>query len=261
MNELILSLRNFSLRIAILLMLVLTFAVGLWGVIGGGGMKITGAISAVTFAIVYTTFAVHAIDNDDKAVKVSSVMLAAYAVSLLNALINLGDYPDFTGIMFGGDSAESWAYGIARASAPYTLLMNVLITGALIWGIKDVNKKFTVAWFVALIGQGVTSIGAFVLLAGSDNYDVYSSINNIGSVFGGIMIVILLFTGSRPKRQTAQPLHPSAKIPVQPQQPASSSTEQQSRKTEMLVRLKELLDSGVLTQQEFDEEKRKILNG
>lgn len=260
MNELILSLRNFSLRIAILLMFVLTLVIGLWGIIGGGSMKITGVVGAVTIALVYITFAVHAIDNDDKAVKVSYVMLAAYAVSLLNALMNWGDYPDFAGMIFSGDSVEDWAYGVAQASAPYSLLANVLIAGALIWGIRDVNKKFTIAWIVALIGQGVTCIGAFVLFSGSYDFGVYTSINNIGSVFGGIMIVILLFTGGRAKQQTAQTLRPSAEMTAQPQPPAAPSAGQPGR-MEMLVRLKELLDSGVLTQEEFDEEKRKILNG
>ena len=140
-------------------------------------MKITGVISAVTIALFYTTFAVHAIDNDDKAVKVSYVMLAAYAVSLLNVLINTGDYPDFTGMILGGDSVESWAYGVVLTSAPYSLVMNLLMMGALIWGMKDVNKRFSIVWLIALIAQGISCIGILILYLEPHNNQKQSEIS------------------------------------------------------------------------------------
>lgn len=269
MNNIILSLRNFSLRAAVAIAFVLTIVVGLWGIIGGGGMKITGVISAVTIALVYTTFAVHAIDNDDKAVKVSYVMLAAYTVSLLNVLINMGDYPDFTGMILGGDSVESWAYGIAFASAPYTLLMNLLMTGGLIWGMKDVNKRYYIVWLIALIAQVISCIGILVLFTDNSRYDLYTIFNNISSAFAMLLVAALLIMGGRrlspalPKRKGGCAVKPD----VSPQPLESSQTSQavagggaMTEKTKRLFELKELLDSGVLTQAEFDSEKKKILN-
>lgn len=277
MNNLILSLRNFSLRAAVAIAFVLTIVVGLWGIIGGGGMKITGVISAVTIALVYTTFAVHAIDNDDKAVKVSYVMLVAYAVSLLNVLINTGDYPDFTGMILGGDSVENWSYGIALASAPYTLLMNLLMTGGLIWGMKDVNKRFSIVWLIALIAQGISCIGILILFTDNSRYDLYTIFNNISGAFAMLLVVVLLFMGGRsltpvlPKGEGGDTVKPDVlpqplKSSLQPslQSPQTSQTvadgDAMTEKTKRLFELKELLDSSVLTQTEFDSEKKKILN-
>lgn len=277
MNNIILSLRNFSLRAAVVIAFVLTIVVGLWGIIGGGGMKITGVISAVTIALVYTTFAVHAIDNDDKAVKVSYVVLTAYAVSLLNALINMGDYPDFAGMILGGDSVENWSYGIALASAPYTLLMNLLMTGGLIWGMKDVNKRFSIVWLIALIAQGISCIGILILFTDNSRYDLYTIFNNISGAFAMLLVVVLLFMGGRsltpalPKGEGGYAVKPDVspqplKSSLQPslQSPQTSQTvadgDAMTEKTKRLFELKELLDSGVLTQTEFDSEKKKILN-
>ena len=259
MNNLILSLRNFSLRITILLTFVLLIVVGSCSIGSSGGMKITAVLTAVASALMYMTIAVHSIDDDDKAVKVSYVMLFAYVVSLFNALTrDFPDIGDFFSIMFDEGGIEGWTYNFCRAAAPYALLMNVLMTGALIWGIRDVNKKFTVAWYVALIGYGISCISTFLLFSDNCDYGVYTSISNVGNFFGIMQFVILLFIGGRTKRQTAQSLCVSSEIPVDSRQPAEPTRQQDWM--EGLASLKELLDSGVLTQEEFDEEKRKILN-
>ena len=259
MNNLILSLRNFSLRIMILLTFVLLIVVGSCSIGSSGGMKITAVLTAVASALMYMTIAVHSIDDDDKAVKVSYVMLFAYVVSLFNALTrDFPDIGDFFSIMFDEGGIEGWTYNFCRAAAPYALLMNVLMTGALIWGIRDVNKKFTVAWYVALIGYGISCISTFLLFSDNCDYGVYTSISNIGNFFGIMQFVILLFIGGRTKRQTAQSLCVSSEMPVDSRQPAEPTRQQGWM--EGLASLKELLDSGVLTQEEFDEEKRKILN-
>lgn len=274
MNNIILSLRNFSLRAAVAIVFVLTIVVGIWGVLGGGGLKITGVVGVVTMALMYVTFTVHAIDVDDKAVKVSYVMLAAYAVSLLNVLINMGDYPDIIGMILGGDSVESWAYGVVLTSAPYSLVMNLLMMGALIWGMKDVNKRFSIVWLIALIAQGISCICILILFTDNSRYDLYTIFSNISGAFGVLLVAALLIMGGRsltptlPKREGGYAVKPD--VSPQPLESSlqSSQTSQpvtdgdvMTEKTKRLFELKELLDSGVLTQTEFDSEKKKILNG
>lgn len=268
MNNIILSLRNFSLRAAVAIVFVLTIVVGIWGVLGGGGLKITGVVGVVTMALMYVTFTVHAIDVDDKAVKVAYVMLAAHLISMFNVFLNFGDYPDFTSSILGSGEAELWAYGMVLASAPYTLLMNLLMMGALIWGMKDVNKRFSIVWLIALIAQGISCIGILILFTDSW-YDLYTIFNNISSAFATLLVAALLIMGGRsltpalPKREGGYAVKPD----VSPQLLESSQTSQavadgdaMTEKTKRLFELKGLLDSGVLTQTEFDSEKKKILN-
>lgn len=274
MNNIILSLRNFSLRIAVVIAFALTTVVGLWGVLGGGGLKITGVVGVVTMALMYVTFTVHAIDVDDKAVKVAYVVLAAHLISMFNVFLNVGDCPDFTSSIFGSGEAEQWAYGVVQASAPYTLLMNLLMTGALIWGMKDVNKRFSIVWLIALIAQGISCIGILILFTDNSRYDLYTIFNNISGAFAMLLVVVLLFMGGRsltpaiPKGEGGYAVKPD--VSPQPlksslQSPQTSQTvadgEAMAEKTKRLFELKELLDSGVLTQTEFDSEKKKILNG
>lgn len=277
MTNLILSLRNFSLRAAVVITFVLTIVVGLWGVLGSGGLKITGVVGVVTMALMYVTFTVHAIDVDDKAVKVAYVVLAAHLISMFNVFLNVGDCPDFTSSIFGSGEAEQWAYGVVLASAPYTLLMNLLMTGGLIWGMKDVNKRFSIVWLIALIAQGISCIGVLILFTDNSRYDLYTIFNNISGAFAMLLVVVLLFMGGRsltpalPKGEggyavkpdvSPLPLKSSLQPSLQSSQTSQSVTDgdAMTEKTKRLFELKELLDSGVLTQTEFDSEKKKILN-
>lgn len=85
--------------------------------------------------------------------------------------------------------------------------------------------------------------GIVLLCKDQDEFDIQYN-NGRSSVYVG-------------QQQYIAPQHPQTQV----QQPSVTENKKQPKsKAEQLVELKNLLDNGVLTQEEFDSEKQKILN-
>ena len=69
-----------------------------------------------------------------------------------------------------------------------------------------------------------------------------------------IILIVILFIIGKPQSKNA------IKTPQQAPNNSQQSCSDISGKSEELMKLKSLLDAGVLTQEEFDSEKKKILN-
>ena len=115
------------------------------------------------------------------------------------------------------------------------LLLSIMGIGALIMGLS---------WIVSVLLGVIGFIEGIVLLCKDQNdFDIKYN-DGISSVYTG-------------QYQHAAPQQPQAA----PRQQAETDGGNKSKsKAEQLVDLKKLLDNGVLTQEEFDDEKRKILN-
>lgn len=264
MNDLILRLRGFSLRWAVVIMFVCSIAVGLISIIGGHNLGLTGLVTAISAAFLYVTLAVHAIDNDEQAVKISYIVIVAYIVSAISGFVTLKGSPDFAGSMvndiFNGNSAtssiESWTVGTVISQAPYSTLMNVLMIVAWALGFKYINKRYMFAWIMGMAGQIIVGFGTLLIfIHGITQYDTFTMLNNIGSAVTLLFLIALLTINDKKAVETKKEVKPIISEKPQPvEQP------QTSNKTQQLFQLKELLDSGILTQAEFDAEKKKILN-
>lgn len=77
MKEVILSLRKFSLRWSIVIVFAATLIVGLFSLFNGKSLGLTAIITALTITLFYVTFAVQAIEKDEKAVITSCIFMAA----------------------------------------------------------------------------------------------------------------------------------------------------------------------------------------
>lgn len=177
MKEVILSLRKFSLRWSIVIVFAATFIVGLFSLFNGKSLGLTAIITSLTITLFYVTFAVQAIEKDEKAVVTSCIFMAAMLCSIGGSFRTFNESPDFgnmlLGDVFGGnDSMQNWAYESVESSAPYTLLMNILMLVGFFISINNIKKKFVFAWWVAIIAQIVSTWGTFVVFVDS-NLKVY----------------------------------------------------------------------------------------
>ena len=264
MNDLILRLRGFSLRWAVVIMFVCTIAIGLISIIGGHNLGLTGLVTAISAALLYVTLTVHAIENEEQAVKLSYIIIVANVVSAISSFVALKDSPDFAGSMandiLNGNSAissiESWTVGTVISQAPYSTLMNALMIIAWGLGFKYISKRYMLAWMTGMAAQIILGFGTLLIfLYGVTQYDTFSMCNNISMVVTVIFLIALLTINDKKVIESKPQTRP-----ITLEKPQSIEQPQTSNKTQQLFQLKELLDSGILTQAEFDAEKKKILN-
>lgn len=256
MKEAILSLRKISLRLTIVMMFVVSIAVGLFSLASGGSLGITGMVMAITIALFYVTFAVYAIEDDKRATITSYIFISAYIISMLGSFRAFNESPDFSSMiindfLFGNGSVDSWAIQTVSTSAPYTMLMNILMLVGFFYSFRSVSKKFNVAWWMATIAQLVSTCGSFVILM-NYNYSTYTVCNNISGVIAIILMITLLCIGGKNKINNASA--------IQGVTYKSQNKNDITSKSQELIKLKELLDSGILTEEEFNNEKKKILS-
>ena len=94
-------------------------------------------------------------------------------------------------------------------------------------------------------------MGTLVILM-NENYSTFTVCNNISSVIAVILMITLLCIGGKNKVSNTI----TGKVAAH----ANKNNKDITSKSNELIKLKELLDSGVLTEEEFDNEKKKILN-
>lgn len=258
MNTIILSLRKFSLRLAIIIFVLgIPLTICILNGVEGRALGITTIGTVISMAFFYITFAAHAIEDDKKTPVTIYLFIAAHAVSLLGALSAFDESPDFSNMIImdlltDDNNIETWANQTAKTTAPYIAIVNIFMLAGLFYSQKSVNKRFNVAWWLE-IAICLCSVLAVLSILTADNFSIYSIFSNIGDVLGIIFLVILFIIG---KPQSKNEI----KTPQQAPDKSQQSRSDVSSKSEELLKLKSLLDAGVLTQEEFDSEKRKILN-
>ena len=206
----------------------------------------------------YITFAVHAIENEQKALRTAYLFVAAYAITLIGSFSSFNESPNFStmiveDIITGDNSIEEWTNRTVASSAPYTILMNMFMLTGLFYPLQSINKRFNASWRLAIAAQLCSTISVLSILI-ANNFNIFSIFNNISGVLAFILIVILFFKGGK-----TESTHGNI-ISLQTPTPSPQVHNDIPSKSEELTKLKSLLDAGVLTQEEFDIEKKKILN-
>lgn len=256
MKEIILSLRKISLRLTIVIMFIASIVVGLFSLANGRSLGVTGIVMAITITLFYVTFTVYAIEDDKKAVRTSYIFISACIISMLGSFSAFNESPDFANmivddIFSGNNSLGSWANQTVSSSAPYTMLMNVLMLVGFFYSFRSVSKKFKATWWLGVMAQIFSACGTLVILM-NENYSTFTVCNNISSVIAVILMITLLCIGGKNKVSNTI----TGKVAAH----ANKNNKDITSKSNELIKLKELLDSGVLTKEEFDNEKKKILN-
>lgn len=265
MNKFILSLRKLSLRWVIVAVPVI-----FWG----SGALFTDydsdrlyylfcLFTTVAIACFYITFAIHAIKDERRALKTSYLFIAACAVLLLEssnaialmapiglAIIFPFHFFEHIGSIY--EKAEFMFLGSSETEVFLVALMNLFMLTGLLYSTRSVSQRYKSAWRMAIVAQAFSACGVLmVVITGSRN------LGGILNIFSGlvsfVLFVLLLVIGGKERKNME-------KSNMQTPTPSPQVHNDISSKSEELTKLKSLLDAGVLTQEEFDSEKKKILN-
>lgn len=264
MNKNILTLlRSFSLRkvlgFTLLTVVVVTIACMVVGIANGfsetqmmHSIGSASVISTICGMLVSITFVSQAVSDDDKAVVTSWILILAYIVSLIGSFLLFGD-SDYGMQSYGQDFAKM---NMALKTYPYTMITSLISIAGMLYSAKDVRQKFKVVWWIAILASAVSGCGALSLSMSIFNYNTYETCTIIAYVVSLVFIVMLFYIG---KRET-EGQQCSDTVSTTSSNNEQSSKSDMTNKGQELMKLKELLDANVLTQEEFDTEKKKILN-
>ena len=260
-NNGILMLRSWSLRWILVLFILISIIVSVYCVNSDSSLGMMAVLAALGGMLLYAVLTVRAVEDDNKATMTAYIFILAYFISFIGSFANLKDSPGimelgYMGLsdsILGGTSLDDWTMQTLSSALPYTIIMNLMIIGGLLYALQSVRKKFVSVWWAALVTHAISGIGGLLWLV-TDNYQTFQTFNNIGCFTGFVFFAMLFVVGGR--ERTAQS---PAFIPVSPvaEQPAHSGIVDKGQE---LLKLKELLDAGILTQEEFDKEKSNILN-
>ena len=264
MNKNILTLlRSFSLRkvigFTLLTVVVITIACLVIGITNGFSetqmkniMGFASVISTMGSMLVYSTFVAQAVSNDDKAIVTSCILIVAYIVSLIGSFLLFGD-SDYGMQSYGQDFAK---LNMALTTYPYAMITSLIFIAGMLYSAKDVRQKFKVVWWIAVLASSISGCGALSLSMSIFNYNAYETCTIIASVVSLVFMIMLFYIG---KRETEEQ-QCSDTIATTASNKEQSSKSDLTNKGQELMKLKELLDANIITQEEFDTEKRKILN-
>ena len=143
MDTIILSLRKFSLRLVMIITFAISFLTGFFSLINGKSLGITAILSVIGIVFFYITFAVHAIENEQKALRTAYLFVAAYVITLIGSFSSFNESPNFStmiveDIITGDNSIEEWANRTVASSAPYTILMNMFMLTGLFYPLQSI---------------------------------------------------------------------------------------------------------------------------
>ncbi|MDE6485486.1 MAG: SHOCT domain-containing protein [Duncaniella sp.] len=262
MNNIILSLRKFSLRWAIIILFIPSFIATFSSLKSGGSMLIAAIIMFLCSALFFATWCAHAIIDVKKAITILYIMLGASLINIIAQWSTINEPVDFesmiTDYIFGNDTAgDYFIYTRAMSSYPTQLLGSLAAAASFIYAYPFVIKQYRFCWVCMIICYSVTFLNLFLLVMDADYLNTYSSINLVISLISFITYIILFYQGNASSDPRAENSITGVYEPIS--KSIQSSCTNFEDKTKQLTKLKELLDSGVLSQEEFDNEKAKIL--
>lgn len=262
-NNILALLRSFSLRKVIGFTLLSVFVIAIACVIVGikngnsdskmmYSMGLISVISTIGSLLIYTTFVAQAVGNDNKAIVTSWIFIVAYVISLI------GSFSAFSDAHYDAETlgVDFTRMDMAFKTYPYMMLTSLITIGGMLYSAKEVRQKFKVAWWIFISASAISGCGALSLCMSIFNYEAYETCTNIGAVVSLIFIIILFYIGKQ--EPAGQYYNDTDAANVSPKE--VSSTSAMKNKTQELMKLKELLNANILTQDEFDREKAKILN-
>jgi len=265
MDEIILRLRKLSIRWAMVIMFGMTIITGLMSFKDGSGtVALTAVVTAIGAILFYGTWSAHAIADISKVKITLYILIAAILINMVGQWNTLNETVDFEGAVtdsiFGDETAmNNLIYSRAVSSYPTQLIQILLSAGAFIYALRWVDKRFRFCWISQIVLYGICLLSLGLLIRDSGNFNLYKDLTNIITWLSAIVYIIIFVQGNNNTRvanQTQSTIAtPPTSYPVT--EPHKTSFED---KTKNLLKLKELLDAGVLSQEEFDTEKSKILN-
>lgn len=250
MDNIVLKIRGLGLRIWILIAIVLSLLAMLpmTSSVSVTGYEASCILGLISTAILLGSILAYATTDMLKA-KIALIFVAVgFFVGVLGVFVAFKDVA--SGILFEflnalspvtlNDLGECYA----QNGATFIMLQNIALCVAVGITLSSCNKRFMVPCILMLCSLALSFLVIILFNTKDISYEKYIMYNAYVQVLSSIAIIWLLVIGGNSK-QTSQ---------------NKSITQSTDNSTEKLLELKKLLDSGVLTQEEFDEEKKTLLS-
>lgn len=195
--------------------------------------------------------------NDNKKMSTIVWLIIAGAVFGIIAIFKtfgglIGCLIDFSNSFSRTDLSGITEYYINQ-SAICQIIKDIIFVIAFAIGISSVKNKYKLPWILMLIFYALTALNLMAYKSEVYLYGEYGMINSCLGLISLTILIILLVKGG--DADTA-----SKNVSIS-QNTNSNATlySTVAQKSEILIQLKELKDSGVISEEEFQSEKTKIL--
>lgn len=270
MEEIVVRLRKISLRWVIVIMFAASIVSGISSFKSGGSLVLPTLILFGGSVLFYATWSAQAISNIKKALIPIYVISGATLINLIGQWTTISENVDFSGAVtdaiWGDDTAaDNLIYSRGISSYPTQLFLNLSSAVVLMCTLRYVVKKYRFCWGGMSIMYLLSFVNVLMLVTEYNGYQtlaIYKDLNNIIAILSGIIFIVLLCKGGNNRFEPTSDLtnKPTQKTGSNSRAYTATKSMSLDEKSQQLYKLKELLDSGILSKEEFESEKAKILN-
>lgn len=244
MDQIISKLKGKNIVAIFLIFLLLSILTSLTSIVGalfGGVAKVISLLIVPVALYLHWTFASKAILEEEVAVKALRIILLGAVLSfVINSLSLIQSFS----LMF---------------TLGYTLFCVVNIApgliylGAYVYGLKSLKDEYKTAWYLAI---AYLALSVFIilnlLLIESNTLGIIAPLSNL--------VVLILLIINLNKAQKQERVIATNSSYNNNYRSVSSSNNEMSNTIEAINKIKALYDSGVLTEEEYLAEKKKLIN-
>ena len=265
MDNLVLKIRELSLRYWVLISIALcVFAIlplmGRNSINGYIAALILGQLSGCLYL---ASLAAYAIDSLQKVKVALIIIMIGFAISVFGVYNALsGFWGGWIGMVnaFTEIPMEEMVEYLTFSMATYNVIQNLAFIIVFIIGISSFNKRYIVPWVILMCVYILIFLNQILLNKEIFTYDEYTRFGSVTGVLSFIVMIVTLVIGGK-EIKNGHTLNGNTSTTGSDHSLQSTAiSESFKSKSEALFQLKELLNSGVLTPEEFEIEKVKILN-
>ncbi len=246
------KIRELSLRKWILISLGLNVLAILCVIVSGNyaGFRlslITGQLSTLLFV---TSLAVYAVNSMSKV----KVILIIAAAAFLIYMYGMFDAFSNRWVVFSEVPYHELTEYYSEQIYVYTLVQNLALAAAFVVGIFSLQSRYRIPWIIFTLIFALSFLNALFYAEHTFSVGDYNRFTLFIGLLQLVGLVMALVKGGKNVTVNESPALASES------RYCSSASAALISKSESLFKLKELLDSGILTTEEFEAEKAKILN-
>lgn len=211
--------------------------------------------------LINVSFTAYAICDDNKISTIVWMNIVGAVFGIIGIIMSfgglIGSLIDFSSSISQIDLKELAEYYV-HESAICQLIVYLIFVVAFAMGMSALKTRYKLPWILLLVFYALTAINLMLYKAKFYIFENYTVINNCLGLLSLTIIIILLVKGSKaenPEVVRTFDLSSSEKSDAK----ATNYYNTIRHKSDILIRLKELKDSGVISEEEFQSEKTKIL--